>query len=388
MTKLILLLRKIMGKFFDNTQNMYSDTYDSIKQKIDSFPEPTTDYERTKFQYICTMSKWGIGKRIIINIASLFLYLPYYIKLRWTKADDNLGIYDAVYFADNKSIDLIPDVLLNEYSNVLSVNLGEKMLLTKEDVKYLRVIIKNSPFSFYLNFKIMLKLAMNSYYISSCKPKAIISYSEASFTTSVITEYCENNGIQNICIMHGERCYSRKLPFFRCSRYYAWDDDYVNLFKSMRCEETQFRVEVPKAVILPDYKSGQIKYDYTFYLQDENDSSLEILRRIVEVLQKNNRKIAIRPHPGSSFNYNEFPLIEIQSPREVSLADSFSYTKNVVARFSTVLYQAWNLDIPIVIDDITKPEAYEMIRDLDSVLLKKTHKLLSELLEEYDEKIY
>ena len=381
--KIVHLLRKISGTFFDNSKSLFRYNYNDVKCKIDAFPEPINDMERALFHYKCTMEKLNYFQRFLLNFGSLILYYPYFIKLTHSKIDKTFSDCDALFYTGRISLNIVPESLKKRYPHIECLSIGEKMSLTAKDKVWLKKIRKEKPFCFYFHFKIMLKLAMLSYGIQAYRPKAIISYTESSFATSLLTEYCENKNIKNIGVMHGERLYSLKLAFFRCTEYYAWDQDYVDLFCSMRCEKKQFRVEKPEAVMLPKYQNKQNKkYHYTFYLQEETSASIKELKKICSILVNSNFKIVIRPHPEfCNIDWKHyFPGVQIQDSKKVSLEESLSETEAVISRNSTVLYQAFYLKIPVIIDDCTIPEQFKMLQNLQYIMLKKEHALLSEVL--------
>lgn len=377
-----LILRKLMGRFIEGSYTGFEKTYNQINNKIMGYPEPKNDIERALFQYECTMAIFGTVKCIVLNLASALMYIPYMVVLRRNSEIKGSQKHDAVCITDGRSPEIIPNSLRVEFQDIVYVNLGEKMSLDKEDAIYLRHIWTYKPLSFYFHLKLMMKLAMTSYCISMYNPKAIITWTESSFATSLISEYCEAKGVENIGIMHGERLYGLKLAFFRCSRYYAWDDDYVNLFRLMRCEPTQFHVELPPAVTLPSLKrmDKKYRYDYTFYLQGETQDSMRKLQGICKILLANNKKIAVRPHPRCGLPEGVILSegVEIQSSKAVSIEESLERTEFVVAKWSTILYQAYYQNIPIIIDDCTVDGLYEKLKSRHCVLLKKPHKLLSE----------
>ncbi len=384
--RLTIFFRNVMGKFFDNTDALFSNDYQSAKEKIDSFPDPKDDIERSVYQYLCTMSRMPRYKQLLLNVVSIFCFLPYYLSMRFMNTKSlRMDKYDAVYFTDRISEETIPYSLREKYKDIICVNLGKQMSLDKYDSQFVWKIIARRPFSPYFNLKVLMKLGMISCCLKHYNPQAIIHYSESSFTTSIASLYCELNKVSYIGIMHGERLFGLKLPFFRCTEYYAWDYDYVELLKSMRCEETQFRIEVPQSLMLPDYtKNEKPLYDYTFYLQDETESSLDRLKYVLSVLVDRGSSISIRPHPLSDLAvytvlFNEY---NIEDPHKLSLSQSFMNTKTVVSKFSTVLYQAWYLGIDIVIDDYTVPELYNRLKDLGYVMVKKPHRILSAILSE------
>ena len=381
--------RRISGLFIENETTLLRNDYQSIKNKINSFPEPLNDMDRALCQYECTMKRMNAIQRLVMNAGSFVMYLPYYICFTHNSVKQPNRKYDAVFYKDKISIDIVPNSLRKQYPDILTLDIGitKEMSLDKSDKQFLKKIRKKKPCWFYFHLKVMMKLAMTSYCIRMYQPKALISHFEESFASSLMAGYCERKGIKYIGVMHGERLYSLKLSFFRCTEYYAWDRTYVDLFCSMRCEKSQFRVEVPNALQLPEYKRKQdAKYDYTFYLQEENEKNLKVLQSVCHKLISYGMRIAVRPHPRfSNLNFKKyFPETDIQWSQKVTLTESFSETKAVVARFSTTLYQAWFLGIPIVIDDCTLPKQFERLKDLRYVMLEKPHKLLSEILAQID----
>ncbi len=385
MANLTLMLRKVAGKLFDTTDALFSHSYEQINKEINSFPEPKDDFERAFFQYKCTMkrSKWYV--RCCVQLSALCVLPIYLYKMKKnSKKAYETTEKDAVFFSDRTSMDIVPASLREKYPNTVVENYGGGMLLNKRASAFIKQNIIKRTKNPYFILKVIMKFGMAEYAIVKYNPKAIISYSETSFVTSLITQYCEQNGIQNIFVMHGERLYGLKFAFFRSSEYYAWDEDYLELFKEMRCDLGHGVVEVPDAVRLHDYNcTAEKKYDYTFYMQDETTASMERYREIIEQLVKEGYGVSVRPHPL----YRDIILeslkgvdVNIQISSELSLGESFSATKAVVSKFSTVLYQAWHVGIDIVIDDITMRDTYLALKDLKYVMLNKPHRVLSEVV--------
>lgn len=382
-------LKKISGLFIENGNVLFRNDYRSAKSMIDSFPEPSSDMERAFYQYKCTMKRMNVPGRIVMNLGSLIMYLPYYFRFTHNKIPYSLQKYDAVFYKDKVSIDIVPNSVREEYPDILTLGIGvtKEMSLNREDLEFLKGLRRIKPWWFYFHLKVMMKLAMTSYCIRTYHPKALISHFEESFACSLMAEYCERKKIKYIGVMHGERLYTLKTAFFRCTEYYAWDQDYVNLLYSMRCERSQFRIEVPNALLQPEYNGKKDKeYDYTIYLQEESDESIAALQKVCEKMTSHGLRVAVRPHPRFSRRSFEkyFHGVEIQGSQDITLAESFSRTKAVIARFSTVLYQAWYIGIPIVIDDYTLPGQLERLRDLRYVMLDKPHELLSDVIRALD----
>lgn len=381
------ILRKLMRKFIESDENLFNTDLEENKKYINKFNNPKDDYDRSYYQYKCTMFRLGKIKQILLEISGALLLLPYYFKLRNTNTSF-INQYDAIFMTEGISLDTIPTSLKNEFPKIKKTSFGIKMIIDNEDAKFLKRNFKGNKFSYYFKLKMIMKLGMYSYLIKSYNPRAIISYTECSFTSSLLTKYCEEKGIENICIMHGERLFSLKLSFFRFSRYYVWDKHYIELFKELRAYEKQFILEIPKSLekdILHNIKN--YKYFITFYLQDESIESLYKIKKACEILKKNNKECSIRLHPRS-YNHkaaiNILSEFNIEDNEKISLQESLNNTEYVASAFSTVLYEAWYKNKKIIIDNYSQPEKYAKLKDLKYIMLKKEHNLLTDIISVYE----
>lgn len=382
-----LLFRRIVGKYL-LTDIMEKKTPEEAKRYLASVPEPENDLQRAIAQENATMYQRRWWKRLLLNTGAAVTYLPYLLKLRRTRLARTDTACDAVFFTDRISIETIPDSVRAEFPRIECVRMAQYMSLTAEDCRFLRELRRKTPFRFYFNLKNMLKIAMISGVLQIYDPKAIIAYWEASPTTSVATMYCQAHGVEHIGIMHGDRDFSLQLTFFRYSRYYVWDTDYRDLLLSLRCEPTQFHVELPEAVRLPGYDAGcEKQYDYTFYLNGESEASLRRASRVCKLLNEQGARIAVRPHPSETgFSYETFfPSADIHWGSEMSLDQSLSITRYAIGKYSTVLYQAMLVGVPVVIDDYSIPGMYENLQENYFVPLKRPHQRVTELLPQLKE---
>lgn len=382
-----LLLRRVVSSCL-LTDIIKKESAEEVDAYLAQFPEPQDDFDRALFQNRAMLHQRGFWKSLILNTGAAVTYLPYLISLSHKTIPAFQESCDAVFFTDRISIETIPDSVRAEFPKIKTVRMAQFMSLTREDWRFLRAICAKAPFSSYFNLKNMLKIAMVSAVVRMYHPKAIIGYWESSPSTSITTMYCNARGIAHIGIMHGDRDYSIGLSFFHYDRYYVWDEDYRDLLLSLRCEPTQFHVELPEAVRLPNYDAAcEKRYDYTFYLNGETKESLSRTVRICDILSKKGARIAVRPHPSElEFPYEElFPQADIQYSREVPLDRSLSITRNAIGKYSTVLYQAMVVGISVIIDDYSIPGLYENLVDHRFVPLKRPHQKITELLPELQE---
>ena len=125
---------------------------------------------------------------------------------------------------------------------------------------------------------------------------------------------------------------------------------------------------------------------YTYYLGWESGEKLRIIVRAMEELRKSGLEVAIRPHPRYT-DLNEIkscaPEIEIEDYKALTIEQSLRRTENAISVYSTVLNQAYNNGIGIVLDDISDREKFKRLGERQYIMLNKPHELLSELLGDY-----
>jgi len=380
-------LRRVMQKYGDGEENFYKCPVNKQLSYLNSFSEPQDDLERAYFQYKCTLfrMKWYI--RFAVQCASFFLAGIYVLKFRMCKLRKKEQA-DAVFVTNAMSEAIIPDSLRDKYKNIARCKFMENMYLSKSDIVFLMSILKTYPFDFYFIFKNILKLAMYSGVIHKYEPKAIISYTENAFTSTIMTKYCEDKGIKHINVMHGEKIINIKDSFARFSKYYVWDKHYVDLLSGLRFEKSQFQIELPPSIKnININKEIKPKYYITYYLEDEGK---EVLTKIRDVLLVFKDRCSVRLHPRATNTeiVNElFEGFNIQTKDEVTIQQSLENTEYVVSLNSTVLFEGWMAGRKVIIDDISRPDEYKKLRKLGYIMMNKEHYLLSNILEDVvDEK--
>lgn len=360
-------------------------TYDVHKQcrYLCKLKEPVDDIERSFNQYKCQMKLYGIFLSILINFTSFFLTLIYLMKYRLNSLKSELQRADAVFLPDGKPKNILPTEVIVEYPNIKCENDKGICYLNNEDRMFLREIVKRYPLSWHFIFKCMIKIARYRGVIDKYSPESIIVCGEYSFTSSVLTAYCEFNNIQHINVMHGEKLFYMRDSFFRFHKFYIWNKYYKNLFLQLRAEPKQFIVSIPKALKFNYSTPVEKKIDYTYYLGNESSDELKKISKYLKKLFVKGFNIAIRPHP----RYTDLKLVqtifkefEIENFYEISIEASILRTKRAIALYSTVLNQAFENGVVIVIDDITNQQRYSKLLELQYFILSKKHLLLSQLI--------
>lgn len=288
---------------------------------------------------------------------------------------------DTVFYFDGGRTDFIPNSLKN---NILQYKNIKKGIFDKYNFKIVLLLILKRPFSIYFNLKILVKICNYAYIFKVYDIKYLIASCEYSFTSSILTHYCEFLDVEHVNIMHGEKAYGIRDSFCRFSKFYVWDAYYIKLFKSLKHATEEYIIELPPNLKFSTKKIDNDNYvDYTYYLQAQDKDVLIEINKTIEVLIKNGYKVRVRPHP----TYSKMHVVKqifsgnlIEDYSMFSLQESIMSTRNTVSVSSTVLFQAYNNGVNVVIDDISDPNYYKQIIDEDYIMLSKKHDLLSKIL--------
>lgn len=345
---------------------------------------PVDDYERSFNQYKC--QNYLLGKSLIIlvrNIASfvilVFLWLRHFIGREYSFESLKTG-NKSVFLYESTNIDILPCSLSH---NVDIVGLNGPLFFDEKCRDIIKNLWKRYPFSYFFILKNAIKIGRYGYVKLHYAPDRIISSCEYSFTSSVLTCYCEESGIQHINVMHGEKLFNIRDAFCRFSTFYVWDEHYISLFNKLRASESVFIVEQPPAACLENNRTECKKRDYTFYLAVETETTLRRLQEVTRVLEEQGKTFLIRPHPrytDMAMLKSYFSCAAIEMPQSVEIKESLQETRHAVARFSTVLYQAYNSGVVAVIDDVTDPLRYEVLKEEEYIMLQKTDFRLSQII--------
>ena len=348
------------------------------KDFLNNFGTPKDDIERSYYQYLCQAKLNGLLMSCILNIASLPMIIYYSVKKENIQNTENV---DAVFVSEGISECVIPFELRNCLISWKIIN-ELKEYYTSEDRSQFIKLFKRYPFSWYFLFKCLLKIRIYSYLVHSYEPKAIVVCSEYSFTSSFLTSYCESQERLHINIMHGEKLFYIRDSFFRFHRCYIWSNFYIKLFEVLKADKKQFIISLPQSMLLGDGSKHYKEVDYTYYLGRENKIILIAILNALQKLKEKGFMVAIRPHPRYS-NINEIRSIfyssniEIECIDKIPISKSILRTKNVVSLYSTVLNQAYHSNVCIVIDNVSNPQRYLKLKDLQYIMLEMNHKLLS-----------
>ena len=285
---------------------------------------------------------------LIIGIYSLFF------KNRKQKTFSNSK---NVIFANNIKKDLIPYSIWNKYR---MFSKSSKGLIVDNDVFiFLKYLLKKFWIEPYFILKCIVKISFYSFLCYKYSPSAIITSSEYSFTSSILTAYLKNKNILHINIMHGEKLFNIRDSFFRFSECYVWNKHYIDLFKSLYAYEKQFKVDIPplheKLKNNKNFSQGKKILKFYWTSEKEKNELLYIFNGLNK-LQKNGYKIIIRYHPLQKeyfFRYiNSYcDNFIIEKPEHIDIYNSLLETNYALATYSTVLLEASMMGrIPVIND--------------------------------------
>lgn len=348
---------------------------------MNSLKEPKNDFERSYNQFLCQEFFVPFWKRCIWWGVSI-IALPIAILVFWIKGLSIRFIKEIETIAEKKGMDeILPNELTSKYNinhDVWFAGAG----LANTDIKFilLHVIGWRQP---YFMLKITLLISVFSPRITKYRPKQLIEHSEYSFGSSIITEYCHYRGVKHINVQHGEKLRYIRDAFFHFDECYVWDKYYVNLFKELYAEPTQFKVSVPPSLKIDcsSHKNEAYYADFKYYLAADNESEISSIASAMNQLKMNGKKIKYRIHP----RYTDINILrkyvdedEIEYPANVNIIDSISNTSYAVGSYTTVLLQAHLAGVQVILNDVTYRERYNQLKEYGYILANKDVAKLSD----------
>lgn len=383
--KLHKILNYLNKKVFLLNLKYYS--YEEQLEYLNSFPHPKDDIERSYFQYKCQNFVCdGFFISFVKNLSSFFITIYYLIKIRDCSNVENITISDNVLVGARSLFNFLPKEY-KESKNLLQREFMDSMSLNVTDRKFAYSLIRRYPLSWYFLLKTIVKLAYYSSLIERYNPQNILASCEYSFTSSILTYYCESRNVNHINFMHGEKIFNIREAFCRFTEFYLWDKYYMELFRSLRSLSEKYIVEIPEYFLVQQVTSTENgekeKVDYKFYLTIEDKHSIIALKKVIFTIINMGKKVKIRPHPSQINKKMLYEFLDnriIEDPYTVDIISSLDTTRNVVSIGSSVLYQAYLREVPVIIDDVTNKERYKYFKENKHIMNNKKHKILSEIL--------
>lgn len=372
---------KVLDFLQKDSSYIFSVPVDRQKDYLNKWHEPQNDLQRSYFQFRCLHSFFPFWKNFILNFSSYFL-LPiavFYFLIRrlGTKQGEH---YEAII--EKKGMPEIVPIELRRKYDIHEECWREGMSLSFKDIVFIVKLVIASRGLLYFVLRSSFILAVYSDMIKRHRPEIIMRHAEYAFSSSLLTHYCHCFGIRHINIQHGEKLFFIRDSFFHFDECYVWDKHYVDLFLSLRAEESQFKISLPPSmqVDVEKYRDEQYFADYKYYLSAYSE---DIIKSIVESMffvKQEGRKLKYRPHP----RYSDIDLLkkyvgeeEIEYPQNVSIMQSVSNLEYAVSSYSTVLSQAYFSGKKVILDDVTYKEKFDKLNEMSYILSEKNNCTLS-----------
>ena len=354
---------------------------DAQKKYLYHFPEPENDIQRSYYQYKCQNLFRNRIKIFVINAFCLIAFLPILFVLLTKKVGKERKRIEII--GEFKGLeDLIVDEI--DKSKLNNDVWMESECLSTSDLPLIFYLVLTYPLAPYFWMKCMLKISGYNYMITTYKPSVIFVHGEYTFTSSILTYYCEKKGVKHVNAMHGEKLFYIGYSFFHYHKCYIWDEYYEKLLLELRAEKNQFLISVPPSLkinLISNYdKLCYSKYKY--YLQIFNEDELKEILTSLKFIKNWDKNLRFRPHPRFSNltllrKYVTENLIEM--PNNVSISKSITNCEVAIGAFSTVLYQSYLCRKIVVLDDVAFEKTYIQLKSHKYILSnKKEIKTLSQ----------
>lgn len=375
----------IMKIIYRTNNPIFKMSYSKQKEYLNNYKNSLETYVDYSYaQYLSQMKLKSSFERILLNLLSP-IYLAFVLLRVKKKYKLRLSKENILFVNANEGMkDLLPKSLILDKKIVFNTkNNINKMILTDIAEEIFISIRKKYILKPYFLLKNLLKLIEYSNILYRNCPRIIAVFSEYSFTSSILTFFCEKNSIEHVNIMHGEKIFSIRDSFFSFHKMYVWDYYYIELFTELKVNVKNYIVELPEKLIqVKSTNLSIIKIDYKYYLAAENQKHLKRIKYYLDKLVAMGFKVSIRYHPIYSNLKEIFSVFNdycIESPYDITIYDSILETRNIISLYSSVLFQASLLNKNVIIDDLSDKNKYFLLRDLRYIMFKKKYTLLSEI---------
>lgn len=369
----------IVSKISKKSLNDIFVSYEEQKKILEEVYEENfenTYFLRSYCQYLC-QKKIYKQNYWFLNFLSFFIIQFIVTFFRFSKKNIiKKEKMDIIYFGIEKTIP-------KKFLNYRIKKLENSFFLSEKDIKYFKNdILKKSKRQYYFALKILLKIASYRYNIEKYSPRIFLVTSEYSWTSSLLTEFCEKNKIFHINYMHGDKSYYIRDSFFKFHRCYVWDEHYKNIFCELKAFEKQFKI-IEYSSFIPKIEKKEKVYN-TYYLQA--DETVEDINKIIKILKGLEIKTGyigkIRSHPiyTSKRIIKSIPVEMLDL--EENIYNSIEISNYIISKTSTVLYEAYIMGSNnIIIDDITQDKRnYDYLKELKWITISKSHQRLSQII--------
>lgn len=376
------IIKKV--RFIFKVKGMFDLPFSKQVDFFSSLPVPKDAIERSFNQYRCLKFFEGTITVLLFDFVGFLLGNLYLLFNLFLFKPAKNEIVDAIGDAIGENgKNIIPSQLKEEYPIYFETEFDNRPYLSFKDYWYIFKIIKRHPLSCWFTFKLIFKISKYSAYICRNSPKAFIVHNEYSFTSSVLTDFCHQYGIEHINYQHGERLWQIQCGFSEYDRFYVWDEYYADILTSLNVK-THFINYTPQTLLLDENicQNDDYYFDLKYYLGFYSEEEFKLIVDCLRKVEKKGLSWCVRLHPR--YSNQEIAIkyldnIHIES-NMVSIEHSITNCKYACSIYSTVLYQAYSIGKQIVIDDISISGRYDILANFKYIMIGKKHMKLSDFI--------
>ena len=381
---------------FDKNPPKVEDWYDFLE----SLPKSKDPFVLSENKYKCRMYYFDWKYKLLINTNSFFVLTKTYIKnflFKLFKKRDNDYIasdrenYDMIILNRRISIDdVFPKELFKEFPKYKKVETRhDRTIIFNQALKEsYKILARKNRFNFSYKLLALREFALHSYVLENYNPKATVVYvNERNTLSPIIKDIYEKKNKEFIGFMHGTDLLHLIKSYMSFSRYYIWDEDYIDMYiNDMNCNINKYIVHKPDKLKKEYFKKEKYDNDLTYYLSATSTKSLKKLSEIVKQLKEKNINIKFRAHPRIPGLNNIINILgeDNMEKTDIGITESISNTEYVVGLSTTVIEEAFYGGKKIILDDITDEEMFKNLKDRKYLMLKKEHILFSDYLKDID----
>ena len=367
----------IVSKISKKSPNDIFTSYKEQKNILEEIYKKDFDdtyFSRSYCQYLC-QKKIYKQSYCFLNFLSFFIIKFLIILFKFfPKKNIKKEKVDIIYFGTEKTIP-------KKFLKYKIKKLENHLFLTEKDIKYFKIdILKKSKRQYYFALKILLKISTYRYNIEKYSPRIFLVTSEYSWTSSLLTEFCEKNMIFHINYMHGDKSYYIRDSFFKFHRCYIWDEHYKKIFCELKAFEKQFRI-IEYSSFISKIEIKEKLYN-TYYLQA--DETIEDINKIIKILKSLEIKTGymgkIRCHPVYTSQKIKKIIPTEMLDLEKNIYYSIGMSNYIISKTSTVLYEAYIMESNNIDDFTQDKNNYNYLKELKWISIFKPHQRLSEII--------
>ena len=390
----MLSLREIYKNFIigDIKNTEEEPDVDAWEAFLRSLKKPSDVVDEAYNKYLCRRQYYSGFKSFLMNAASVLVLAAHCRSFLGKKEALTAAPGEGKLVVETRKDPAVADVMPPELpagyneTEMISFVPAKAGQLSAEAKELFDRAVRRYPMRPYFHLWLLQELSKHCAYIRKYDPDSLAVYvNERNVASPVITELYERTGRKFISFMHGEYLLQMIQAYMRFSEFYIWDENYVEMFRDdLRCGIEKYIVTKPLKLTKKWHLEDIEPEVYcTYYFSGESTTSVRKLAEIFKEMESKGHRCLVRPHPRYShleLLEETFPKHMIEEPREVTMEESLGRTTYAAGLHTTVLAEAQIEGRTAVIDDLSDPPQFVNLEKRKFVVLKRPHKLLSEIL--------